>query len=288
MVIINLLSEGLVVAGAGILIAALFPVRRLIIQLPGGKIRARWYTLTGLISVFIIGYISYTFVIWGQHSSWADLIVPGVFFLGAGFVWLTANLSLQTATDVRRVTILERESIIDPLTEVYNRRYLDRRLNEECALARRHALPLSALLIDIDHFKQINDDCGHQVGDMVLSYLGRLLLQAIRETDIVARYGGDELMIIAPNTSTSMAGTLAERLRQHVETHQLVLTNISNNPQEVRFTVSIGVASLDEGIPDCQAFIQNIDTALYRAKQEGRNRTFVFDVKGPPEASAGG
>jgi diguanylate cyclase (GGDEF)-like protein len=68
-------------------------------------------------------------------------------------------------------------------------------------------------------------------------------------------------------------------LRQHVETHQLVLTNISNNPQEIRFTVSIGVASLDEGISDCQAFIQNVDTALYRAKQQGRNRTFIFEVK---------
>jgi GGDEF domain-containing protein len=210
MVIFNMLSEGLVAAGACILIAALFPVRRLIGQLPLGKIRSSWYTLTVLISLFIVGYISYAFIFWGSHSSWSELIVPGVFFLGAGFVWLTANLSLQTATDVRRVTILERESIIDPLTEVYNRRYLDRRLAEECSRSKRHGLPLSALLIDIDHFKKINDDCGHQVGDMVLSYLGRLLLQAIRESDIVARYGGDELMIIAPNTSTSMASTLAE------------------------------------------------------------------------------
>jgi diguanylate cyclase (GGDEF)-like protein len=288
MKIFNLLSDGLVISGACILIVALFPVRKLIRQLPAGKIRRRWYTLTGLISLFILGYFSYAVAFWGSHSTWLDLIVPAVFFFGAGFVWLSANLSLQTTTDIGRVTVLERENIIDPLTEVYNRRYLDRRLAEECALVRRHGLPLSALLIDIDHFKPINDAYGHQVGDLVLGYLGRLLQQAVRESDIIARYGGDELLIIAPNTPPSMAGALAERLREHVETHELVVTNIANKPQEIRFTVSIGVASLTDACLDCQSLVQNVDRALYRAKQEGRNRISVFEVSESVVASPAG
>jgi len=130
-----------------------------------------------------------------RHTAWLDLIVPSVFFFGAGFVWLTATLSLHTAIDIRRVTVLEHENITDPLIGIYNRRYLDRRLQEEFIRARRYSLPLSVLLLDIDHFKRVNDAYGHQVGDLVLSYLGKLLLSAIRATDIIARYGGEEILI---------------------------------------------------------------------------------------------
>ena len=274
----NILSDGLVIAGACILIGALIPVRRLMAQLPAGNMRSRWSILTGLITLFIIGYISYAVAFWGKHTSLLDLIVPSVFFLGAGFVLLTASLSLQTATDIRRVTILERESITDPVTGVFNRRYLDRALAKECALARRYLLPLSVLLIDIDNFKIINDVYGHQVGDLVLNYLGKLLLQTIREVDIAARYGGDEILVIAPNTPITLAGALAERLRKYVETHDMVLTKITDKAREIHFTVSIGVASLNEETTDCKGIIQNVDKALYHAKQGGRNRVVLSGV----------
>jgi diguanylate cyclase (GGDEF)-like protein len=282
---LNVVADGLVIAGVLILISALIPVRQLITQLPLGQVRRRWYTLTGLICLFIVGYISYAAAFWGQNTTWHDLIVPTVFFFGAGFVWLTANLSLQTATDVRRVTILERESISDPLIGIYNRRYLDRRLEEECSRAGRYALPLSVLLIDIDYFKLINDNYGHQEGDHVLAYLGKLILEAVRESDIAARYGGDEILIIAPNTTTSLAGTLAERLRQHVESHKLVLTTASDKPREIHITVSIGVAGLGPSGTGCEKLIQDVDEALYRAKQEGRNRIVIYGVNMPKAAS---
>ena len=275
---LNLLTEGLVIAGACVLIASLVPVGHIIAQLPSGPVRRRWYALTGFITLFIVGYISYAVFFWNHSGNWHDLIVPGVFFFGAGFVWMTATLSLQTATDVRRVTILEHESINDPVIGIYNRRYLDRRLEKECTRATRYMLPLSVLLIDIDHFKQINDTYGHQVGDLVLSYLGKLLLQAIRDSDIAARYGGDEMLIIAPNTTIYFAGSFAERLRQHVETHELVLTNNPNTPREIRITVSIGVASLSQETTNCQRLIHNADEALYRAKQEGRNRIVIHGI----------
>ena len=282
---IKLLVDGLVVAGACVLIGALIPVRQIIMQLPPGQIRHRWYILTGLIFIFILGYIGYATAFWNHATTWLDLLVPAVFFFGACFVWLTTVLSLQTANDIRRVTILERENISDPLIGIYNRRFLDRRLEEECARARRYSLPLSVLLIDIDHFKRINDVNGHQVGDHVLSYLGKLLLQAVRDSDIVTRYGGDEILIITPNSAAPFAGILAERLRQHVEAHELVLTNVSNSPLQIRITVSIGVAGWSQEVTEWQRLIQNADEALYRAKQEGRNRVVIHAIHASKSSS---
>jgi diguanylate cyclase (GGDEF)-like protein len=273
----NVLSNILVIAGTCILIGALFLVRQLIAQLPAGLVRRRWYILSIFIGFFVLGYISYTAVFWSRHTAWLDLIVPSVFFFGAGFVWLTATLSLHTAIDIRRVTVLEHENITDPLIGIYNRRYLDRRLQEEFVRARRYSLPLSVLLLDIDHFKRINDAYGHQVGDLVLSYLGKLLLSAIRATDIIARYGGEEILIIAPSTTASSAVALAERIRQHVETHELVLTSEPNKRQAIRITVSVGVVELDQEAADSQGLVHNADEALFRAKREGRNRVVLHD-----------
>ncbi len=271
------LSNGMVIAGVCVLIAALLQIHKLILQFPSGQIRRKWILLNLLITFFIIGYIGYALFFWNHSTTLQDLIVPGIFFFGAAFVLLTANISLQTAADIRRVTILEHENISDPLTGIYNRRYLDRRLEEECARSRRYDIPLSVLLIDIDYFKVINDNHGHPIGDLVLRNLGTLLQQIIRESDIAARYGGDEIMVIAPNTSISLATGLAERLRQHIETQQLSLKNGNNEPVEISYSISIGVAALCQGDTDCGCFIQNVDEALFRAKQEGRNRIAVHD-----------
>lgn len=276
--VLNILANSLVIAGMCVLIGALIPVRKLITQLPSGHVRRSWYELTVLIILLIVGYTSYTVSFWSRYSNWVDFIVPGVFFFGAIFVWLTTSLSLQTAFDVRRVTLLEQENITDPLIGIYNRRYLDRRLGEELARARRYNLPLSVLLIDIDHFKQINDTYGHPVGDALLSHLGKLLLNAIRDSDLAARYGGDELLILAQNTTASAAGILAERLRQHVKTNQLVLSSDASQRQEIQVTVSIGVAGLGQEVTDSQSLIECADKALYRAKEEGRNCVIIHDV----------
>jgi len=275
---LNILAETLVFTGACILLSALIPVNHLIRQLPSGRVRRRWVLLTGLILFFILGYLSYAVMVWGSPVTGLDLIVPGVFLLGAGFVWMTATLSLQTAVDVRRVTLLEHENITDPLMGIYNRRYLDRRLEEEYSRAQRYGLPLSLLMVDIDHFKQVNDRYGHQVGDLVLKYLSQLILHAVRESDIVARYGGEELLIISPNTTAASAAALAERLRQHIETHDLVVTSEANHRLEIRITVSVGVATLGQGEIGCICLVQQVDEALYRAKQDGRNRVHVHEA----------
>lgn len=278
---LNTLANSLIFLAMLVLIGALLPVTKLISQLPAGQVRRYWYELTVLIVLLIAGYASYTITFWGRHSTYMDFIVPGIFFFCAIFVWLTANLSLQTAFDIRRVTLLEQESIKDPLTGIYNRRYLDRRLEEEIKRAQRYNLPMSVLLIDIDHFKEVNDTFGHQVGDSLLIHLSDLLVDQIRESDVASRYGGDELCILAPSTTLSSAYTLAERLRLVVETDQLDFDQKKGQHQEIQVTVSIGVAGLSPEIINSESLIKHADEALYRAKQEGRNRVVMHEADTP-------
>jgi GGDEF domain-containing protein len=213
----HILIYGLVIGGIIILAAALIPVTKLIRQLAAGTVRSNWILLAVLICLFILGYFAYAATFQGIPTKAADYIVPAIFFLGAWFVLLVSVLSLQTAIDIKRISILEGEVISDPLMGIYNRRYLERRLVEEIARARRYNLPLATLLIDLDRFKTINDTHGHPTGDRVLCHLGKLITDIIRASDIAARYGGDEILVISPNTTAETAGKLAERLRHALE-----------------------------------------------------------------------
>ncbi len=267
-----LAANGLVVAGALLLVISLVPVRRLALQLPRGSIRRRWSVLGVLILFFLIAYVLYGFINWFREREAIDLIVPLVFFLGSIFVLLVSNLSLLTAMDVRRISTLEAENITDPLMGIHNRRYLDRRLDEEVDRALRYGFPLSILLIDIDHFKQVNDRYGHQAGDEVLRTLGSLIAQSIRRSDVVARYGGEELLVIATHTNLTDSVGLAERLRKAVEELPMPLEGAGLGRQRVKVTVSIGVAGLRDQNGDREVLIQDADEALYQAKRGGRNR----------------
>lgn len=263
----ELISNGLVIAGLFVLITALSPLKKLIDMIPAGSIRKRWYLQAGLIMVFIAGYLGYAIVFW----DYPDVIVPGVFFFGAIFVQLTINLSLQTAIDLQRIIILEEENITDPLIGIYNRRYMDKRLEEEFKRAKRYNLPLSLLLIDVDYFKKVNDTYGHQVGDQVLRHWGGLILSEVRASDIAARYGGEEILVIAPGTESAAAYALAERIRKKIASHVIPIDENPSNRDNVRFTVSIGVASLTAEMDRVARFIKDVDCALYNAKNKGRN-----------------
>ncbi|OJX40518.1 MAG: hypothetical protein BGO78_05885 [Chloroflexi bacterium 44-23] len=267
----NIISNFLVVVGLLILIVALVPLYRLIKLLPPGRIRQNWYWQSALIILFIGGYVGYAITF--RHES--SLIVPAVFFFGAVFVLITINLSLQTALDIGRVVRLEEENITDPLIGIYNRRYMDKRLQEEFRRAKRFDLPLSVLLIDIDFFKQINDSCGHPVGDVVLRHWGGLILSAVRASDVVARYGGDEILVITPNARAEAALRLAERIRKSIEVHKFDLGSLTDPKKTLGFTVSIGVACLTVTMERCEELLSEADQALYCAKEGGRNRSVV-------------
>jgi len=263
---LEFLSNGLVIAGLIILVGALLPLNDLIHLLPSGKMRNKWYIQSGLILFFILGYLFYLIRFWDS----GNLLVPLVFFLGAAFVWLTIHLSKQTAMDIKRVLELEKENITDPLIGIYNRRYMDKRLDEEIDRALRYQQPLSMLLIDIDFFKNVNDHYGHPVGDQVLRHWGGLILSVVRASDIVARYGGDEILVITPSTPPLAAYALAERIRKHIELHKFFLSS-DPNLKSISLTASIGVASLTNENAEAVKLLKETDQALYLAKSKGRN-----------------
>ena len=208
----NLVGNGLIVAGTSLLIFSFVPVWKLARELPPGEIRRRWAILVALLILFVPGYIIYGSVERDSFRELVDLVVPVIFFLSAVFVLLVTTISLQTSVDIRRITILERENITDPLTGIYNRRYLDRRLGDEVRRTRRYGFPLSVLLLDIDHFKLLNDEYGHRFGDVVLSAVGETIAQSARASDVVARYGGEEILVIAIHTSVPGCGTTRRAL----------------------------------------------------------------------------
>ena len=199
--------------------------------------------MAGLIALFVISYLGYLVVFWGRQLNTVDLIVPSVFFFGACFVWLSMFLALQTAMDVMRITTLEHETFTDPLTGVYNRRFMEQRLAEEVSKARRYNFDLAVLLLDLDHFKQVNDNQGHQAGDQLLVEISGLVRLELRDSDIFARYGGEEFLIIAPNTAPTNATRLAERLRSKIESIDFLQDFDSVQQHRIRITASIGVAN---------------------------------------------
>jgi diguanylate cyclase (GGDEF)-like protein len=271
-------SIAILLLGLGIVLltAALFQIKEIIRRLPRGSLRRRWLLLLGFTILFLISYIVFLLAFWNQFTSWVNLIVPGVFFFGACFVWLISSLSLQTAIDIRRIYRLEEESVTDLLTGVYNRRYLERRLGEEFSHARQFDSPLSLLMIDVDHFKEINDTAGHYVGDQVIAQLAKLMQTTIRGSDVLVRYGGDEFIIVALNTSNEAAAAFAKKIVKHVNFHSLRVNNENNATIEIKVTISIGVAGLSDEITEINQIIRNADKALYCAKKEGRNRATVY------------
>jgi diguanylate cyclase (GGDEF)-like protein len=191
------------------------------------------------------------------------------------------NLSLEKKVEERteeltqanlRLSALNKElleiSIADGLTQVYNRRYLMERLRQEVKRASRYGPAVSLLMIDIDHFKKVNDTFGHQAGDAVLAGVAGLIKWKLRETDLIARYGGEEFCVIATGTEQAGAVLLAERLRQLVA--EAVFEHGGNR---LMVTVSIGVVAWEPSLKDdYEQLIRRADKALYCAKDQGRNR----------------
>lgn len=268
----NLVGNSLVVAGISLLIFSLIPVWKLARELPSGEIRRRWAILVALIFLFVPGYFIYGAVSRNSFRELVDLVVPVIFFLSAVFVLLVTTISLQTAVDVRRISDLEQENITDALTGIYNRRYLDRRLTEEVKRTHRYGFPLSVLLLDIDHFKLLNDSFGHSFGDIVLRSVSQTVVQSARITDVVARYGGEEILVIATDTAVPDAVILAERLREAIESIDLNKLDEGSVGESRTVTVSIGVAGMSDDNSDDESLMEQVDKALYQAKQEGRNR----------------
>jgi two-component system, cell cycle response regulator len=158
----------------------------------------------------------------------------------------------------------------DGLTGLFNRRYFDRRLREEIAHAKRHKRPFSLVLLDLDHFKLVNDTYGHEDGDRVLRHIAEVAQAQLREDDVACRYGGEEFILLLRGTSGPAARVVANRLRANLADRPITL---GPNDELRHITFSAGVAAADErNAYDADDIVSRADAALYRAKRAGRNR----------------
>jgi diguanylate cyclase (GGDEF)-like protein len=182
------------------------------------------------------------------------------------------KVALQDATEAEAVRKLYDSAVKDPLTGIHNRGFFDERLGVEFAYAKRHGQPLSVMLLDLDFFKRVNDTWGHQAGDLVLQSVSATVASCIRAEDVFARYGGEELVIIARGLEPGHALAFAERIRATIEAQPIPWTT-----QQLNVTASIGVGMFDAAHPFAheEELLAAADRAVYQAKNEGRNRVVM-------------
>jgi diguanylate cyclase (GGDEF)-like protein len=207
---------------------------------------------------------------------------------------VAAMLRIKVAQDAleRARVEAERLSVTDALTGLYNRRYFRERLDQEIARARRYGESLSLLVLDLDHFKRVNDRYGHAAGDEALRLVAVMLEREVRCLDVCTRWGGEEFAIIMPNTAAAGAMVVARRLLRTLRTSaSLTLSPISSPdgaPETVCLTASLGHSSYpSQGVDCAEALVRAADAAMYRAKNEGRDRICVVDPeRGRPSGEA--
>lgn len=194
------------------------------------------------------------------------------FFAHLGVI---ASFALENAVNRAR---LRRSGFTDFLTGWYNRRYLQVRLRDELARAKRQSAPLTCLMLDIDHFKRVNDQYGHAAGDRALREIAHRIESQVRASDVAARYGGEEFVILLPDTAAAPGSFLAERIRAAIEGTPFDI----GAGHTVSITASVGIASATPERSDAdlktlgESLIARADVALYRAKSAGRNRVAVY------------
>jgi diguanylate cyclase (GGDEF)-like protein/PAS domain S-box-containing protein len=189
-------------------------------------------------------------------------------FLGRLVVWRDITLLQKAQAD------LQEQAVRDALTGLYNRRYLDETLDRELARTMREHQPLTFVMLDIDHFKSINDSFGHNEGDAVLQKLATLLLSYTRVSDIVCRYGGEEFLVVLPDVTAEIAFQIAERWRTSFMGLAMPLEHMQG-----KATISCGISEFPVHGNTKEALISTADKALYHAKQTGRNRVVIWQTE---------
>jgi diguanylate cyclase (GGDEF)-like protein len=202
------------------------------------------------------------------------------FYIGESPAELTARielLGLQKSKEnetIQRLKTLEEQSITDYKTGLYNDRYIFRRLLEEFQRSDRHRMALSIIMLDLDDFKPLNDTMGHPFGDFVLQAFAKQLLTLIRGIDIAGRYGGDEFLILLPNTGLDEAANIASRIRSFLESY-----TFEKEGHRTRITISQGINTYSgDNSMTCDQLLKGADQAVLEAKKKGRNRVCLFPL----------
>ncbi len=196
---------------------------------------------------------------------------PSRFQTGIGTQFLQ-HMAAVVAACIENARLHEEIKLVglrDPLTGVNNRRFFDQRIEEEVSRAKRQETPLSCLFVDLDHFKRVNDQYGHQAGDFILKKVATLINDSLRSTDVMARYGGEEFVILLTDTDTTTALDIAVRMREQIAAMHFIVSY----GRKVQITLSVGLATLDINSPlqTSKQLLQAADQAVYAAKISGRN-----------------
>lgn len=276
----------LIALGFILLLVAYHRVGRLVELL---RDQGPWPSLRNLIAFFAVGYLVYFVFLVLEQPFDRDLIAAEVFFLSSVFILLVGRFAYQTIHEIMRLEEMEQLANTDELTTLFNRRAIMKLLEEEFWKARRFGFPLSLAMVDLDHFKDVNDHWGHLAGDVVLREVALTIKQRLRKIDVVGRYGGEEFLCVLPSTPLDGALITGERLRGFVRELRFRPGgpnglepvgkggSISEQDETVRVTVSVGVATVNGDLSRPEELIAAADTALYTAKQKGRDRTVLAE-----------
>jgi diguanylate cyclase (GGDEF)-like protein len=248
--------------------------KRLVVELQElAEIQGRFkktFILTNLLTVLLVALIFESVFVpeqWQRFGTASMCIIAGgailLCFVQLYYIRLTTRKSREK---------LEALTFMDDLTRVYNYRYLDRRLAEELSRSQRHAHPLAVIYIDLDGFKRVNDQHGHRAGNTVLSQVGSFLRSTAREMDLIGRLGGDEFLLILPETDRSDALVLGERIKERLVKQQF-RTDEGAVIDFLRF--SMGVAAFPGDATTKEELIAAADQAMYRAKRTGGNKVSI-------------
>jgi len=203
----------------------------------------------------------------GMLSLTGSTPMQGIVFTYASLLPVIATSGFLLMCGDRLNKDLSRLAMLDPLTGVSNRRTMTELANKAIAASKRHGRALSLLILDIDHFKRINDQFGHEAGDLALCRFVQLVREMMRESDVIARLGGEEFVLILPDSDERAALAVAERIRQRLDNSDF---SISGWPVPLR--ASIGVGTLGPEVSNLETLLRETDRAMYEAKRSGRNR----------------
>jgi diguanylate cyclase (GGDEF)-like protein len=272
-----LLANILVLSGICLLVISVFTSQQLIKKLPLGNVRHCWKMLNFLLVGSILVYAAYMLLLMTGQVSLPNLNIPKLCFAAAEFMLLLCYLTYQTTRDIREAITMDQASIIDPVLDIYNRRYFDRRIDEETQRSRRYNQPLSIILFEVDQFESIVKKHGRLVGDVVLRKVSDYLVGSVRASDIVARYDEHKIVIATTQTKPDMAIMLADRIRDEVEKLEILPSGEQNSLEGLHVTVTADVSCVEDRIKSGFDLVDVAEKAMKRADSDGYNRVYAYD-----------